>query len=155
MKFSEITDRKAEALKSLYLTILSIKVQEEQELTRSGMKYLLFGNTGGIALLTTFFARLSEHNLSASAFKSSLVLYVLGAFLAAFIYLPLIGVASNASSHYGDIIEKFFRDELNLENMQGYGFTPRGRIIVLSLLGSSITSFAIATIIALFSLFKI
>lgn len=146
MKYSEMKDRQAQALTALYLSIVSVRTREDHEFSAAGLRLLVVGNSGGIALLGSFMVSMANRGAGYRVYVPPLTCFVVGAVLAALTYIPLIIVAGEAARHFGATMEKFFQDQLPSEQLQNYGFSSRGRRIALTLLTLSILCFFSATV---------
>jgi hypothetical protein len=136
MKFSELPDKQTNALIEFYARITDICSQEARSYSLAGFRLLLLGNSAGVAFLATTLAGLYTANASREDLILPLILFLVGVLFAGLAYLPVIGVASNAAKHIGESVEKFIKDELDLEELQGWGHTKftmgilRGCILV-------------------------
>lgn len=153
MKFSDLSDRHADAIASLYLKIAEIKAAESQELARAGLRLLVLGNGAGILLLATFMGVIVQKGEPLSDLVTPLVWFLVGTILSALIYVPLIVVARDAANHLGTSIENFFKDKIELEELQSYGLTKRGAKIVNGLLMLSLFCFVVGVILCVIALY--
>lgn len=121
MKFSEIPEKKATALIAFYTRIVDVIAQEQRAYSLAGFRLLLMGNGAGIVLLASTLAGLYTSNASRGALVTPFILFLLGALFAGLAYFPVIAVASGAAKHIGESVEKFIKDEIDLEQLQGWG----------------------------------
>lgn len=153
MKFSELPERRANAIASLFLKVAEIKSAESQEISRAGLQLLVIGNGAGILVLATFMGVIVQKGDSLSDLISSLIAFLVGATSGALMYVPLIAVASDAASHLGTTIEKFFNDQIELEELQGYSLNKRGKLVVNGLLLLSILCFVVGVVLGVLALY--
>lgn len=153
MKFSELPERRANSIASFFLKVAEIKSAESQEISRAGLQLLVIGNGAGILVLATFMGVIVQKGDSLSDLISPLIAFLVGATLGALMYIPLIAVASDAASHLGTTIEKFFNDQIELEELQGYSLTKRGKFVVNGLLLLSILCFVVGVVLGVIALY--
>lgn len=152
MKFSQIPERNAEALRTFYLTVAETTASESQRYSHEGLRLLLVGNGAGIAVI----ASLSSGYLAAGGkfgeLAAPVIAFLIGTLLAGLAYIPLIAVSGNAASHIGRALEAFFQDQYEVEELQSWGFTKGGRILLLSLFAAALLSFLVGMILTLYTL---
>ena len=141
MKFSDFSDREAQALVTYYTQLLTVKAQEDQSYNQAGVRLLLLANGAGIALLGTFVGGLAQAQTPLTPFILPLICFLTGLITGGLLYLPLMAVSSNAITVMGQNIELFITNKKNIEELQYYGFNRRGRIIMLSIALISMGSF--------------
>lgn len=152
MKFSQLPERHANAIAEFYLKVAEIKAAESQGLSRSGLQMLVIGNGAGIAVLATFMGVIVQKGESLSDLIAPLTAFLAGATVAALMYLPLIQVARDAANHIGTSIEAFFRDQMELEELKGYGLSKIGNVLVNGMLLSSIVCFVVGIVLCVIAL---
>jgi hypothetical protein len=133
--------------------VAEIKSAESQEISRAGLQLLVIGNGAGILVLATFMGVIVQKGDSLSDLISSLIAFLVGATSGALMYVPLIAVASDAASHLGTTIEKFFNDQIELEELQGYSLNKRGKLVVNGLLLLSILCFVVGVVLGVLALY--
>jgi hypothetical protein len=149
MKFSQMTEEQQDAIRETFLTVISVRSQEEQRYTEQFFLLLVLGNGTGVFLLATFMGALVTTNKAVGSLRVPLILFSIGAFLAAFVYVPLTAVANQATVNAFQQITDFFLDKKELEAIQPYGFNRRGLFIVWSLLLLSFLAFGVALIVCI------
>lgn len=152
MKFSQLASRNAEAIAEFYVKVAELKAAQSQQLAQDGLRLLVLGNGAGVAVLATFLGVIVERGKPIGDLLSPLIWFLIGATLAALIYLPLIAVADRAAKHIGESIENFFKDKLELEQLQGYELTKRGVLVVNALLLLSIICFVVGVFLCVSAL---
>ncbi len=152
MKFSQLDARNAEAIAGFYIKIAEITAAQSQQLAQDGLRLLVLGNGAGVAILATFLGGIIQNGKPVDDLLVPLIWFLIGVVFAALVYLPLIVVASDTAKHIGEGIEKFFKDEVNLEELQGYGLTKRGVFLVNTFLLLSIICFVVGIILCIFAL---
>lgn len=143
MKYKDMTQEQQEAFRGFLLNIVGIKSQEEQQYTQQFYRLLILGNGAGIVLLATFMGAVAGQGAQLAELVTPLIKFFFGAILAALVFFPLMGVANQATAHIGNQVSKFFLNELDIEQLQGYGLNKVGRIIIYALLIGSLASFGI------------
>jgi hypothetical protein len=146
MKFDQMTPEQQEAFRDAFLTIISVKSQEEQRYTEQFFRLLVLGNGTGVVLLATFMGALVHNNGAVGSLRTPLIIFSIGAILAALVYVPLMLVANQASIAIFQQITEFFLNKKDVETIEGYGFNKRGSVVVFSLLISSLLAFVIASV---------
>lgn len=131
------------AYRNILSTIVSVKSQEEQKYTHEGYRLLVLGNGAGIAILAALMGSLAGSGTEFSLLLAPLKYFFAGTILAALAYVPLIAVANQATVNVTNQISDFFLDKLDIENIQGYGFSRIGRVILALLLLGSFLMFCI------------
>jgi hypothetical protein len=140
-KFKEFDDDQRGALKEFLLCALDRRVKEDMENTNHAYKLLALGNGAGIALLASFIGVVAGRGQEVGDLVAPLWKFLLGCVLAALIYAPLMAVASQAVTHQANQAIQFIRNEIDLEQMQGWGLSKRGRLVVSILALSSLALF--------------
>ena len=75
--------------------------------------------------------------------RTPLIMFFIGAILAALVYVPLFAVASQATTNITNQVTAFFLNKREFEELQGYGLNCAGRIVVYVLLLSSSIMFGV------------
>lgn len=130
-------------------TVINIKSQEEQKYIHDGYRLLVLGNGAGIAILATFMGSLASHGNKISGLIVPLTLFTMGVVLAALTYVPLIAVSNQATVNVTNQVTEFFLNKKDVEALQGYGFTKKGRLILAILLVGSFIMFCVGTYMCL------
>jgi hypothetical protein len=154
MKYDEMNEKQRDALKNMFLTVLNVKSQEEQLYTQQFFRLLVLGNGSGIILLASFMGALVHKSESIHLLKRPLLMFFIGALLAAFVYVPLVLVSSQATDYMFRQIQEFFLNKRALEQITGYSFSRRGIIIVLVLLIGSLGFFSAGVFLCISALGK-
>jgi len=152
MKFSQLAERNAQAIADFFIKVAEIKAAQSQQLAQDGLRLLVLGNGAGVAILATFLGIIVERGEPVDDLLAPLISFLVGATLAALMYLPLILVADSAAKHIGESIENFFKDKLDVEQLQGYGLSKRGIIILNALLLLSIVCFVVGVVLCVSAL---
>jgi len=152
MKYSQLATKNGEAIASFYIKITEMCGNDSRQLTREGLRLLVLGNGAGVAIIATVLGIIIQRGEPIDNLPVPLVIFIIGTALAASVYLPLIAVATDTAKHIGESIEKVFRDELDLEHLQGYGFSKRGIVLVRVLLSLSIVSFIAGVALGVYAL---
>ena len=140
-QFKDFDDDQRVALKELLLRAVDRRVKEDMEYTNHVYRLLVLGNGAGIALWASFIGVVAGRGHPVGDLVSPLWKFLLGCVLAAFIYAPLMGVASQALNHQVKQTVQFFRNELEFETIQGWSLNKKGRILVGVLALSSLVCF--------------
>ena len=143
MKYKEMSDEQKEAFKGFFLMVLTVKTQEEKAYTDQFFRLLMLGNGTGIALLATFMGALVRNAQQIVQLKTPMIVFLVGAFVAALVYLPLMTVANAATNNITTQVTDFFLDKKDVETIQGYGLNRAGRAVVMLLLFSSLILFVV------------
>jgi hypothetical protein len=143
MKYKEMSDEQQEAFRGFLLMVLTVKTQEEKAYTDQFFHLLVIANGTGIALLATFMGALVRNAQQVAQLKTPMIVFLVGAFLAALIYLPLMSVANAATNNITTQVTDFFLDKKDIETMQPFGLNRAGRIVVWVLLVSSLVLFVV------------
>lgn len=138
--FNDLDQNQKDAVKELFLRGIDRRIREEIEYTNQIFRLLILGNGAGIALLGAFMGALASSGNTIADLVSPFWKFFIGSLLAAFIYAPLMAVAARATNHAVKQAMAFFRNQLPIEEMQGWGFSPRG-LWVIRILGFSSLSF--------------
>lgn len=126
-----------EAYKSILLQIINVKTQEEQEYGRQFLRLLTLGNGSGIVILSAFMGSIAEKSQFIAYFSAPLMKFSIGLVLSAITYIPLLAVSNQATKHYASQIDQFFRNIIDIESFQSYGFSKLGKnLVILLQLGS-------------------
>lgn len=99
MKYKEMTDEQKEAFRGFLLMALTAKTQEEKAYTDQFFRLLMLGNGTGIALLATFTGALVRNAQQIVQLKTPMIVFLIGAFIAASVYFPLMSVANAATNN--------------------------------------------------------
>lgn len=142
MKFQEMDEKQKDAIKDVILIALNVRTQEEQKYTHESYRLLVLGNGMGIVLLATFMGAVVPNNGQVTMLKTPLIMFFIGALLAALVYVPLTAVASQATNNITNQVTEFFLNKKEFEELQGYGLNCAGRIVVNVLLLSSLVMFS-------------
>lgn len=143
MKYTEMSDEQQEAFRGFFLMVLSTKSQEEKAYTDQFFNLLVIANGTGIALLATFMGALVKNAQQIVQLRTPMIIFLVGAFLAALVYLPLMSVANAATNNISTQVTDFFLDKKDLETIQTFGLNCAGRIIVSLLLLTSLLLFVV------------
>jgi hypothetical protein len=129
MKFSELPERNANALLELYQSALNQKRADAQHMLMQTLRALIVGNIGGVALLMTFVVAAAEKGSDLSIFFGPVWTFLTGIGFGAFASFMLFVVATNSFEHTANMLEKFVKDQLDVDDLIGYGFSRRGSIM--------------------------
>lgn len=143
MKYNEMDDSQQAAFRDFLMQSVDRRINEETEYTNQLYRLLVLGNGTGIVLLATFMGSIAAEGRSISPLVPPLWKFFIGAVLAACIYFPLMAVASQATLSIANQVVAFFKNELDVEDLQGYGLNKLGRMIVLLLAISSLLLFGV------------
>jgi hypothetical protein len=143
MKYKDMTDEQKEAFRGFLLMALTVKTQEEKAYTDQFFRLLMLGNGTGIALLATFMGALVRNAQQIVQLKTPMIVFLIGAFIAASVYFPLMSVAAAATNNITAQVTDFFLNKKDIEAMQGYGLSRAGRAVVMLLLLASLVLFVI------------
>ena len=149
MKFEEMDKPQQEAFRSLFITALTVRTQEEQQYTQQFYRLLMLGNGTGIALLATFMGALVRNNQQVIQLRTPMIVFLVGASVASLVYLPLMSVANAATNNITTQVTEFFLNKKEVETLQGYGLNPAGRIVVTLLLFASLVLFVIGVVMCI------
>ena len=97
MKFQEMNGQQQDAMKQVMLIALNVRTQEEQKYTHEFYRLLVLGNGMGIVLLATFMGAVVHNNRQVSMLRTPLIMFFIGALLAALVYVPLSLVAGQGN----------------------------------------------------------
>lgn len=123
MKFSELPEKQAKPLVDLYLRVADAAAQEQRAYNIALFQLLLAGNGAGVLILANTLARLYEVKAERGGLLLPFIVFIIGVLFAGLAYLPVASVASGASRHIGESIEKLIKDEINVEELQSWGHT--------------------------------
>lgn len=140
-KFKEFDNNQKSAFKELLFIIIERRIKEEIEYTSHVFKFLVLGNGTGIALLATFMGGIAATGNPISELVSPLWKFLIGATLAAFIYVPLFAVASQATIHTVDQVSDFLQSKLDFEDIKGWSLNKKGLLVVQVLASASLILF--------------
>ncbi|WP_295625338.1 hypothetical protein [uncultured Nitrosomonas sp.] len=140
-KFKEFDNDQKSAFKELLFIVMERRIKEEIEYTNHVFKFLVLGNGAGIALLAAFMGAIAATGNPISELVSPLWKFLIGATLAAFIYVPLFAVASQATIHAANQISDFFQNKLDFEEIGSWSLNRKGLIIVQLLALTSLILF--------------
>lgn len=143
MRYQEMTDEQKEAFRAFLLMALTVKTQEEKQYTDQFFRLLMVGNGTGIALLATLMGALVRNTQQIVQLKTPMIVFLVGAFVAALVYLPLMTVANAATNNVTTQVTDFFLNKTDIEKMQGYGLNRTGRAVVLLLQFASLILFVV------------
>ncbi len=130
MKYKDMDQTQKEAYKDILLHMINIKSQEEQEYSRQYLRFLTLGNGSGILLLSAFMGSMAENSTLIATLVDPLIKFSIGAILSALMYFPFMVVSNQATISITNQVDLFFRNEMNIEDIQGYGFSKLGILIV-------------------------
>lgn len=137
MKYKDMDQNQKEAYQSILLHIINVKTQEEQEYGRQFLRLLTLGNGSGIVILSAFMGSIADKSEFIAYFTAPLMKFSIGLVLSAITYIPLLAVSNQATIHFTNQVDKFFRNTLDIESFQSYGFSNMGRnLVILLQLGS-------------------
>lgn len=140
--FKDLDDSQKDAIKELVIRGIDRRIHEETEYTSQIFRLLILGNGAGVVLLTTFMGAVAAAGNPIASLVTPLWKFFLGSVSAALIYAPLMAVASNATKHSANQAIAFFKNELEIESLQGYGLNKLGILIVRILVLVSFLFFA-------------
>jgi len=143
MKYKDMSKEQQDAFKGYFLMALTVKTQEEKAYTDQFFRLLMLANGTGIALLATFMGALIRNAQQVVQLKTPMVIFLIGACIAALVYVPLMAVANTATNVIATQVTDFFLNNKDLETIQGYGLSLRGRVVVMLLLLASLILFVI------------
>lgn len=149
-KHDELTDEQRATVRELLAAATSRRIQDETTYTNQVFRLLILGNGAGIALLATFMGAVAAAGNPIGDLAGPLWKFLLGAILGAGVYVPLMAVASQATTHNEKQTLAFLKGEIDLENLQGWGLNRAGRIVVRLLAFSSFIVFTWAVIQCIF-----
>jgi hypothetical protein len=92
--FRDLDPNQKEAVRELLLRGIDRRIREDIEYTNQIFRLLIVGNGAGVALLATFMGAVAANGHPVSALVTPLWKFFLGCISAAFIYWPLVAVAS-------------------------------------------------------------
>ena len=73
----------------------------------------------GIVLLATFMGAVVRNNAQVSMLRTPLIMFFIGALLAALVYVPLSAVASQATTNVTTQVTELFLNKKEFEELQG------------------------------------
>jgi len=146
MKFKEMNDSQQDAIKEVLLIGLNVRTQDERKYTYEFYRLLALGNGMGIVLLGTFMGAVIDKSGQVSMLRTPLILFCIGALLAALVYVPLFSVANAATVNVTEQVTEFFLNRKEFETIRGFDLNCAGRVVVLVLLFSSLTMFAVGVL---------
>lgn len=145
-KFRELDADQKAIVKEMLLRAIDRRVKEDMEYTSQVYRLLVLGNGAGIALLASFMGVVAGRGHSIDALVSPLWKFLLGCILGALIYAPHMGVAAQAVYHAANQTTQFLKNELDLESIQGWGLSKRGRKLIAILALGSLILFVLGVI---------
>jgi hypothetical protein len=140
-RFKDLDPDQRGAFKELLLRAVDRRVKEDMDYTSQAYRLLALGNGAGIALLASFMGVVAGRGNPLDALVSPLWKFLLGVLLAALINVPLMAVAAEAVNRQVNQTVEFFQNKADLESIQGWGLSKRGRILVALLALSSLACF--------------
>jgi glucan phosphoethanolaminetransferase (alkaline phosphatase superfamily) len=149
MKYEEMSKEQQDAIKGYLLMALTVKTQEEKAYTDQFFRLLLVANGTGIALLATLMGALIRNAQQIVQLKTPMIIFLVGAFIAALVYLPLMTVANAATNNIATQVTNFFLNKTDIETIQGYGLSRAGRRVVMLLLFTSLILFVVGVAICI------
>ena len=78
MKYDEMDETQQDAFKGIFLTVLSVKSQEERQYTQQFFRLLLLGNRSGILILTTLMGALVGNKDRVYLLRAPLIAFFVG-----------------------------------------------------------------------------
>jgi hypothetical protein len=152
MKFSDLPDRQASALINLYTHIIDALASEQREYSKAGVRLLLVSNGAGVAFFATTLGGLYADNIEVGNLITPLILFLVGVLFSGLSYIPIIGVASAAAVNIGSSIESFIKDEINLEDLRGWGHSRQSLFILRGCVFISFVCLVIATALSVIAI---
>jgi hypothetical protein len=154
VKFSELSERNAQALIELYSAALNQSRADSSQLLNQTFKALILGNLGGVALLMTFATVAAQKDAALSMFLGPVWVFLIGAGCAALSNFVLVSVSLGSTDHLAKELEAFAKDEKGTDELKGYDFSRRGRGVFFVSAGLSVCALIVGAIwssVALFS----
>jgi hypothetical protein len=143
MKYKEMSDEQKEAFRGFLLMALTVRTQEEKQYTDQFLRLLMLANGTGIALLASFMGALIRNTQQIVQLKTPMIIFLVGTFVGALVYLPMMSVAADATTNITTQVTDFFLNKKEIETMQGYGLNRAGRVVVRLLLFASLVLFVV------------
>ena len=106
-------------------------------------------------LLATFMAALVQTKERLHLLRAPLIVFAIGACLAALAYVPLVAVSGQATNFIYSHVTEFFLNERDTKDMTGYGFNCAGRIVVFALMICSLICFGVGVFLCISVLGKL
>lgn len=137
------------AVRDLLLKGVDQRIKEESHYTTELYRFLTLANAAGLALLASFVNGIASRGASLAPLVGPFWAFLIGAMLSVLILVPLTGVASQATAHSGNQFMAFVLNQTLTENLIGYGFNRRGRIIVSAMALASMALFVCGVVLSL------
>lgn len=141
-KFSDLTSAQKSAVQELLVVALQRRIKEEIDYTNQVFRLLLLGNGSAIALLTAFMGAVGAYGHPISQLTGPLWKFLLGAVFGALIYFVLMTVTAQATVHQANQAFKIIRNDMELDEIQGWGLSHIGLWVVRILALLSLAMFA-------------
>ena len=139
--FDNLDEEQKDAIKGIYLSAFERRMEDERFYINQLYRLLVLGSGAGIALLVAFMGGMLSNGNSIKLLVPALWKFFIGAVSATSIYILLGLVASDAVNHIEKELKDFFLNKKEIENIQGYGLSGIGRIVLLILAVMSLTFF--------------
>jgi hypothetical protein len=139
--YRDLDPDQKEAMQSLLLLGIGRRISDETGYTNQVLRLSVISNGAGIALLATFMGAIFASESPDINLTGPLWKFLFGSIMAAFTYVPLMAVASNATTRAGENVAAFFQNQIEFESMKGYGLNRLGRNTVRALMLGSLTFF--------------
>lgn len=124
-RFNDLDADQKIAFKELLLRGIDRRIREDIEYTNHVYRLLILGNGAGIALLAPFLGAVAARGNPLGDLVSPLWKFFLGCVFAALIFAPLMAVAAQATTHTVNQAVEFFKNQADLESLQGWGLSKR------------------------------
>lgn len=142
------TDQRA-AVRDLLLKGVDQRIKEESHYTTELYRFLTLANAAGLALLGSFVNGIASRGQSLAPLVGPFWAFLIGAMLSVLILLPLTAVANQATVHSGNQFIAFVLNQTPTENLIGYGFSKRGRLVVTAMALASMVLFVCGVVLSL------
>ncbi len=152
MKFSEHTDDQKEALKCFHFQNIEFYKQEEMFFIQIFFKMLLVANGSAIFLLCAYIGSLVGSDNPSDLFTLPLVLFLLGLISAGYIIQYTLNVITTSRSNVTRQVYAIFKDELDVDQFESWGFSKKGLVIVGTLKFISSACFLLGVTIVFFKI---
>ncbi len=141
--FRDLDPDQKEALKEVVFRGIDRRIREEIEYTNQVIRFLVLGNAAGIVLLAGFMGGVASKDGALIELVSPLWKFFFGCVFAALIYAAHMTVSAQATNHIVKQAVAFFRSEIEIDSMRGYGFSKTGLWIVRLLALTSMIFFTL------------
>lgn len=137
MKFKDLDDSQKAGVIQIYTTAFSKKMDAAHDLFKSLLHLLIYGNAGCAVAALTLVGIQIQRSGKIPGLILPLVFFGVGILLCGLVYAGHVAVTEQAVDHWERTIKSLIQNQISLEDVKGWGWSPTPRkIAFVMLLGS-------------------